>query len=216
MPDEKDEKTEFVRPLQPKLPGGPPPAPAAPPPPPPPPTPAASPPPAPAPTPAPPPPRRRDEDEGATVILTDVRQITATLQRVQPPGRSEIIRLSAPQYKVGRAENCEVRLFTETASREHATLVNRQGAWYLQPLPGKSVIANGSRTREEVALQHKMRLQLGDDELIFFDEAAARQPRTHVPATPAAAPPPATRPAFLIALAVVALAALAWLVLGAP
>jgi pSer/pThr/pTyr-binding forkhead associated (FHA) protein len=38
---------------------------------------------------------------------------------------------------------------------------------------GKVVLVNGSQVKEEVPLTHKMRLQLGGDELLFLDEGGA-------------------------------------------
>lgn len=132
---------------------------------------------APAPQPSPPP----AADEEGTVILTRTRQATATLQRLQPPGRSETIALDRTSYLVGRSHKCDVVLYSETASREHARLTFRDAAWYVQPLGEKAVIADGVAVREEQRLTHKTRLQLGGDELLFFDERAAAAPLAAAP-----------------------------------
>ena len=72
---------------------------------------------------------------------------------------------------MGRLPSCDLRLYSQTASREHAQLTARDGRWYLTPVSGKSVLVNGSPVKEEVPLTHKMRLQLGGDELLFLDES---------------------------------------------
>ena len=90
-------------------------------------------------------------------------------------------------YLVGRAPTSDLRLYSPTASREHARLIRRGAAWYLTPIEGKTVLANGSLVGEEVRLEHKMRLQLGEDELLVIDEAAAVER--------APTPPPAAAPA---------------------
>jgi pSer/pThr/pTyr-binding forkhead associated (FHA) protein len=98
----------------------------------------------------------------------------ARFQRLQPPGRSDIVTLNRTHYLMGRLPSCDLRLFSQTASREHARLTARDGRWYLTPVPGKLVLVNGSPVKEEVPLTHKMRLQLGGDELLFLDESGAR------------------------------------------
>ena len=144
-----------------------------------------------------------DAEEDGTVIVTRNRSATATLQRVQPPGHSETIRLDRTSYVVGRSHKCDVRLYTESAHREHARLLFHDGAWYAEPFSGKTVIADGVKVREEQRLTHKMRLQLGGDELLFFDEGvAASQPE----ARPTA--PPSRRPLLGVLLAVALVAAL--------
>ena len=111
-----------------------------------------------------------------TILLADLqRQIVpaARLQRMQPPGRSDIVSLDRTHYLMGRLPSCDLRLYSQTASREHAQLTARDGRWYLTPVSGKVVLVNGSQVKEEVPLTHKMRLQLGGDELLFLDESGA-------------------------------------------
>lgn len=164
--------------------------------------------------PAPQPSASAAADEEGTVILARTRQATATLQRLQPPGRSETIVLDRASYLVGRSHKCDIVLYSETASREHARLTFREAVWYVQPLAGKAVIADGVTVPEEQRLTHKTRLQLGGDELIFFDERAAATPLVAAPLSaqssttavnPAARGSPALVPvvvAFLIAIGV--------------
>src|SRR5205085_3720115 len=81
--------------------------------------------------------------------------------------------LDRTHYLMGRLPSCDLRLYSQTASREHAELTVRDGRWYLMPVAGKTVLVNGTQVKEEVPLRHKMRLQLGGDELLFLDESGA-------------------------------------------
>lgn len=149
-----------------------------------------------------------EADEEGTVILTRDRNVTATLQRVQPPGHSDVIRLDRTSYLVGRSHKCDVPLYSSAASREHARLTYRDAAWYVQPLGGKPVIADGVKVGDEQRLTHKMRIQLGGDELLFFDESVAASAPEARPAAPASKRPPL---GVLLGVAVVvALGLAAW------
>ncbi len=111
-----------------------------------------------------------------TILLADLQKEfvpPARLQRMQPPGRSDIINLDRTHYLMGRLPSCDLRLYSQTASREHAQLTVRDGHWFLTPVEGKAVLVNGTQVKEEVPLMHKMRLQLGGDELLFLDESGA-------------------------------------------
>ncbi len=149
-----------------------------------------------------------DTEDERTVIVSRKRATTATLQRVQPPGHSEVIHLDRTSYVIGRSHKCDMALYSPNASREHARLTFRDAAWYVQPTGDKTVIADGVTVRGELRLTHKMRLQLGGDELLFMDETAA----SASPVPPSVAPPSASRSFhILIAIAVAAvLAAAAW------
>jgi len=148
-----------------------------------------------------------EADEEGTVILTRDRRVAATLQRVQPPGHSEVIHLDRTSYLAGRSHKCDLQLYSPSASREHARLTFRDAAWYVQPLGGKPVIADGVKVRDEQRLTHKMRLQFGGDELLFFDESAAASFPEARPATPTS-----KRPALVLlaVAAIVALGLAAW------
>ena len=131
-------------------------------------------PPAPTPAAAPPPAAPARDFTEHTVLLSDIQKQavpTARLQRMQPPGRSDVVTLDRTHYLVGRLPSCDLRLYSQTASREHAQLTAREGRWYLTPVAGKSVLVNGTPVKEEVPLTHKMRLQFGGDELLFLDES---------------------------------------------
>jgi len=112
--------------------------------------------------------------EEATQILPQRRVATMRLQRVQPPGRSEMIELDRASYLMGRSVACDLTLYSPTASREHARLHNQGGAWFIEPVEAREVNVDGVAIKESTRLVHAMRLRLGGDELIFLDETASR------------------------------------------
>lgn len=145
------------------------------------------------------------EDLEATVV--EVRS-PFSLMHVKPPGHTLPITLTAGRYLLGRSRSCDIQLFSPTAHRKHARMELRGDVWLLEPIENSVVLANGDLVRGQVVLSHKMRLQLGDDELMFFDER-----RAGVQAAPSASP--AARrwrglAAAGIAAAVVAAALLWW------
>ena len=158
------------------------------------------------------------EDEGATVILQRTSQAPCSLQRLQPAGHgSEVVTLTQDSYVMGRSRSCDIQLYSPSASRQHARLIRRSGSWYLAPEEGRTVLAGGSTVKDEVRLVHKMRLQLGGDELLFFDESAIGSAAASVAGAAApAAEEKGSRTGLIVgvAIAVVLLAAAAlWLFL---
>lgn len=153
------------------------------------------------------------EDEGEeTVAIAPVTQRAPfSLQRVQPPGHTAVIYLTSDTYLVGRKQGADLPLFSPTASRDHARLERRSDGWYIVPFEGKRVVANGSSVQGALRLEHKMRLQIGGDELIFFDQSST----TRVATSAGAAAATGTRRRWLWVLIIGALAAsgigLAWL-----
>jgi FHA domain len=125
------------------------------------------------------------EEEEGTVLLSTASARPCSLQRLAPAGHgAAIVKLDRDSYLMGRSHTCDIQLFSATASRQHAQLLKKGDAWVLRPVEDKVVIAGGVRVKEEVCLTHKMRLQLGGDELLFFDEAvAASGPTTAIPAS---------------------------------
>lgn len=140
------------------------------------------------PPPAPAPPRAEDADNAKTVIDEDLEETVfethapCSLMRVKPAGHGVPITLSESSYEIGRSRSCGIQLFSPSSHRRHAKLLARGGGWVLEPIDNSIVIANGDLVRGEVQVVHKMRLQLGEDELVFFDERkAAMQPRADTP-----------------------------------
>jgi hypothetical protein len=168
--------------------------------------------------PAAPRPAGGEAEEEGTVILARSTQTSCSLQRLQPAGHgAEVVTLTQDSYVMGRSRNCDIQLYSPSASRQHARLVRRAGAWYLEPEEGRTVLAGGSTVKGEVRLVHKMRLQLGGDELLFFDEgggASAAPAATGTGAAPSQAKGSRTGLIVGIAIAVLVLAAAAlWLFL---
>ncbi len=163
-----------------------------------------------------PPPEPPAESEETIAVGQVTERTPFSLQRVQPPGHTGVVYLTGQTYLLGRKHGADLPLFSPTASREHARLEFRADGWYLEPSADNTVIANGSVVRGAVRLEHKMRLQIGGDELIFFDESVAVA--GIAPARAAAAPSGRSRRGRWIAIAVVlgaAAVALAWLVVSA-
>ena len=104
------------------------------------------------------------------------------LERVEPSlGRGERLRLDAAHWRVrlGRAEHNEIRLYTASASREHAEIAGSpSGEWILTPAPGKSVLVDGSETHVAVPLEVGMNLVLGGDHLRCVTESLSRPDAT--------------------------------------
>jgi FHA domain len=152
----------------------------------------------------------------------------AELKRLAPQERGgDVVALAANEYLLGRSHTCNVPLLSSTASRQHARIVGRNGAWFLRPVGGKPVIVDGHPVYDEIALRHEMKIQLGGDEFVFVQEDPGSvepglEDETLVTPSAAASPPPAAvigtgrSPVVWIVLGVgaVSLAALAfWLLL---
>ena len=102
------------------------------------------------------------------------------LERIEPSvARGEEISLDARRaaWRVGRSERSEIRLYTTSASREHALIsANGQGGWLITPCPGKQVSIDGEPTSIPVLLEPGMNLVLGGDHLRCAIEAPAPSP----------------------------------------
>jgi hypothetical protein len=97
------------------------------------------------------------------------------LERIEPSlGRGERLRLDASHWKVslGRGDGCDIRLYTASASREHAVIAgNEAGEWVLTMGDGKTVLIDGESTSEPVVLEVGMNLVLGQDHLRCVTES---------------------------------------------
>ncbi len=91
------------------------------------------------------------------------------LERLSPPahrGGTVPLRPHRRCYLVGRSQRCDVRLFTATASRQHAELRrDAEGVWWLTPVAGKLVLADGEPVEGECELCEGLNLVLGEDRL---------------------------------------------------
>ena len=101
------------------------------------------------------------------------------LERIEPSlGRGERLRLDAAHWHVtiGRAEHNDLRLYTASASREHAVIAgNEAGEWVLTPAEGRSVSIDGDPTEEPVELEVGMNLVFGGDQLRCVTEGLERE-----------------------------------------
>lgn len=119
-----------------------------------------------------PPPRTR------TAIAPSASLPPMLLERIEPSlGRGERIRLDAAHWRVriGRAEHNDLRLYTASASRDHAEIVgNESGDWVLTPESGRQVAIDGYGTDDPVVLEVGMNLVFGGDHLRCVTEALGR------------------------------------------
>ena len=104
------------------------------------------------------------------------------LERIEPSlGRGERLRLDASHWKLslGRAEESDIRLYTASASREHAVIAgNEAGEWVLTLAAGRSVLIDGEITTEPVVLEVGMNIILGHDHLRCVTEGLAPREMT--------------------------------------
>jgi hypothetical protein len=67
---------------------------------------------------------------------------------------------------LGRAEHSDLRLYTASASREHASITGDEaGNWVLTPAEGKSVSIDGDVVSQPIVLEVGMNIVLGGDHL---------------------------------------------------
>lgn len=113
------------------------------------------------------------------------------------------------RMRMGRASDCDVLLFSATASRCHAELRREpDGSWWILPVEGCLVLADGAPVSDRCELCEGLALELGRDRLRC--RAAARvgdQERPHR----AVLLPGSRPPGVLLALAALVLLAVIWL-----
>lgn len=136
-----------------------------------------------------------DEDNLATVVTSEPLRSAKVplapssslrpmlLERIQPSlGRGERLRLDATHWKMslGRGEQSDLRLYTESASREHALIAGDEaGNWVLTPAEGKSVSIDGEDIAEAIVLEVGMNIILGRDHLRCVSEGVERADMNH-------------------------------------
>ncbi len=144
------------------------------------------------------------------------------LERIEPSlGRGERIALEPERsrIRIGRAESNELRLYTASASREHAVIsADASGAWVVTPVPGRSLLVDGDEENESVPLEVGMNLVFGADHLRCVEPGAASSD-AEVRSRAASRSEPASRrgPVLVGAAVVLALGAVAsaWLWISA-
>lgn len=116
--------------------------------------------------------------QSRTAIAPSASLPPMLLERIEPSlGRGERIRLDAAHWRVriGRAEHNDLRLYTASASRDHAEIVgNESGDWVLTPESGRQVAIDGYDTDEPVVLEVGMNLVFGGDHLRCVTEGLGR------------------------------------------
>jgi hypothetical protein len=108
--------------------------------------------------------------------------IPMLLERIEPSlGRGERMRLDASHWRlsIGRAEESDVRLYTVSASREHAVIAgNDAGQWVLTLAPGKAALIDGDPVSGTIELEVGMNIILGQDHLRCVAEGLVRRDMT--------------------------------------
>lgn len=93
-----------------------------------------------------------------------------SLEHVIPSDHAGVHRLDKKVSSIGRALECDLRLYSASASRQHASIEQRENDWVLVPMEGRRVLVDGELIDAEVVLEPGMRLGLGDDELVVLDQ----------------------------------------------
>src|SRR6185369_4459464 len=65
-----------------------------------------------------------------------------SLEHVLPPDFAGVERLDKEVAIVGRSLECDVRLYSASASRQHARIEQREDGWYLAPIEGRRVMVD--------------------------------------------------------------------------
>jgi hypothetical protein len=113
------------------------------------------------------------------------------LVRLDPPERrGEILTLddSLGRHRLGRSSECDLRLHTASASRQHALLRRREdGSWIIEAVADRPLLADGEPVEGECELCEGLALTLGGDRL------RCRQVEAEAPAPSSSAEPSARR-----------------------
>lgn len=120
--------------------------------------------------------------DSETAIAPSAALPSLILERIEPSlGRGERLRLDAARWpvRIGRAERNDLRLYTASASREHAVITGSpEGSWILTPAEGKPVSIDGDPTEEPVELEAGMNLVFGGDHLRCLADVPLRDAST--------------------------------------
>ena len=157
------------------------------------------------------PPRAPEPVEEGTQIYV---RPTVTLTRLGPPGHSGVIPLESGTYRLGRSSQCDIALYSPTASRTHAVLRREERGWVIEPEAGKSVMIDGESVTGARPLGQKARLRIGGDDLLFLDESRAASAPAAVAMSEAPGRRSGARFWVVLAVAVVVAAALVRFLLG--
>lgn len=155
-----------------------------------------------------------DEVVRAVQAVEEARLDALLLHRTKPLtrlGDRVLLDDEVRSYRIGRSEECDIRVHTPTSHRQHAELSCDTGAWTIRPVPGKRLEVDGRPTEGRVELAVGMRLGFGGDEF-SVEDASHMADDGPEPMDPMIAGRQ-TRPILmwaLIAVAAVGLAAVLW------
>jgi pSer/pThr/pTyr-binding forkhead associated (FHA) protein len=102
------------------------------------------------------------------------RPPTASLEIVRGPFAGACFQVERAVCSIGRGEENDVRIRDDTVSSAHATLLRKQGLWFVVDLRSMNgTFVDGSRVSGERELHPGARIRLGAVELVFRAIASA-------------------------------------------
>lgn len=110
----------------------------------------------------------------------------ASLEIVRGPFAGACFQVERAVCSIGRGEESDVRVRDDTVSTTHATLLRKQGAWFVVDLRSMNgTFVDGSRVSGERELHPGARVRVGAVELVFrsidaAEQASAEPPRRSV------------------------------------
>jgi len=110
------------------------------------------------------------------------RRLTASLEIVRGPFAGACFQVERAVCSIGRGEENDVRIRDDTVSSAHATLLRKQGIWFVVDLRSMNgTFVDGSRVSGERELHPGARVRIGAVELVFraiaAPDAAPIEPR---------------------------------------
>ena len=107
------------------------------------------------------------------------RPLTASLEIVRGPFAGASFQVERAVCSIGRGEENDVRIRDDTVSLSHATLLRKQGVWFVVDLRSRNgTFVDGSRVSGERELHAGARVRVGAVELVF--RAIESSARAHV------------------------------------
>ncbi len=109
------------------------------------------------------------------------RPVTASLEIIRGPFAGACFQVDRAVCSLGRGDENDVRIRDDTVSLTHATLLRKQGVWFVVDLRSMNgTYVDGSRVSGERELHPGARVRLGAVELVFraieSDERALEEP----------------------------------------
>jgi pSer/pThr/pTyr-binding forkhead associated (FHA) protein len=107
-----------------------------------------------------------------------MRPVTASLEIVRGPFTGASFQVDRAVCSIGRADDNDIRIHDDTISLSHATLLRKQGIWFVVDLRSMNgTFVDGSRVSGERELHPGARVRLGAVELVFRAiDSAERKP----------------------------------------